>query len=612
MMLRRWLLALLVCACLPAMRASAIETVTLDSGYVLAQASTTPPAATAPWEAVRLPHSWLQSSATGATALWYRFDFQWPHGAAAPSALYIPYLNDGGTLYLNGAALGDLPHADLRRVVRWERPHLLAIPPGQLLRGANTLLLRTTLPQFGTARRLPSLAIGDVLTLRSWHDQRQFWVRTAPQITTAAALLMSLFLLLIWWRRRQEVLYGILGAVALLWGARTFLFLSEQLTVEALFAWRVLYHATTGGFTVVLALFSIRFSNQRRPWIERGLLLYWAIGPLALLIDTPRTELLIGFEWTAGLLLIALAVFLFAAYAAWRQRTWQALSLCIAMSMIFVAGVHDYLLFANSSLLPAAWLAQRYFLLHHAANLLLLTLAGILTSRFVATLNSVEDINASLELRIAEREAQLAANFQELVRLNGEHAATAERQRLARDMHDGLGSQLFTSLSRVERTLPSQPEMLDMLRSCIAEMRLAMDTLAPQDEDFLAVLGNFRYRWEAQLAAAQIASRWRLEALQLPTRQRLQVLRILQEALTNVVKHAHAQSVQVEAVRAACGVRFSVSDDGCGAPCPLVRSGRGLDNMRVRAQQLGGELSFESSAAGTRVTLLLANSTSLQ
>ena len=78
-------------------------------------------------------------------------------------------------------------------------------------------------------------------------------------------------------------------------------------------------------------------------------------------------------------------------------------------------------------------------------------MGALLTARFVRRSSSLEDLNRTLETRVADRERELAANYTRLAALQREHAASEERQLIMRDLHDGLGSQLFTSLSRVER-----------------------------------------------------------------------------------------------------------------------------------------------------------------
>ena len=277
-----------------------------------------------------------------------------------------------------------------------------------------------------------------------------------------------------------------------------------------------------------------------------------------------------------------------------------------------LTGVHDYLVAWRSPWLAALlpeWTQSRIFLLHHGANLLLVVMGGLLTARFTRNLIEVERMNRSLEARVADREAQIVAGYEKIAALQREQAATEERERIMQDLHDGLGSQLFTSLLQVERGALSNTGVADMLRGCIADMRLAIDAFASHDRDFRSALGNVLFRWERQMRDAGIAPAWQIEGddevIALPPHAALQILRVLQEALTNVLKHAGARHVQVRFEQSAAGTRLDIEDDGKGfSPAPAV-AGRGLANMRSRAGRIGAELSVQTGAAGSCVTMIL-------
>jgi signal transduction histidine kinase len=85
----------------------------------------------------------------------------------------------------------------------------------------------------------------------------------------------------------------------------------------------------------------------------------------------------------------------------------------------------------------------------------------------------------------------------------------------------------------------------------------------------------------------------------------LQVLRIVQEAVTNVLRHAGASRLRVCARAQANELVLEVEDDGGGMAAGAVpgRAGRGLANMHTRAAQLGGTLQVSSTPAGTLLTL---------
>ena len=98
---------------------------------------------------------------------------------------------------------------------------------------------------------------------------------------------------------------------------------------------------------------------------------------------------------------------------------------------------------------------------------------GLLAARFILVLNSLENLNQTLETRVADRERHLAANYVKMTTMQEQAAAAQERQLIMREIHDELGSRLFTSLSRVERGDMDKEQIAATLRDCIADMRLA-------------------------------------------------------------------------------------------------------------------------------------------
>jgi len=583
----------------------------LQVSHTVSEAATPPPDGR--WVRVDLPHYRLLERGAAGAASWYRVEFDAGVSDAEPWAAYLPFLYNGGSLWLNGTPIGSVLSSRPELHVRWERPFLVALPAGLLRPTGNELLLRLPPAAAASILRMPRLEVAPLRLLMPVYDRRLFWVRTMPQITVAVGILVPCFVLFIWWRRRSEVLYGLFGVAALLWAVRTLTFVIEVIPQQEWQWWRVSYHAATGGFVVVMALFALRFASLNRQWLDRALVTYALLGPLWLLAGGPGADVAVGYFWGGGLIAVGLGAVAATAWAAVVRRERTAALLLIALALAACAGVHDYLM--SYGALPLSrwlpeWTQQRFFLLHHAANLLLVVMGGLLTQRFIDALTAIQTLNHTLEDRVAAREAELAANYGQMALMQQEHAAAQERRRIMRDLHDGLGSQLFILLSRVERGAVQTRELSQSLRACIADMRLSLDASAAQDAGLESALADFLYRWRPLLCEAGVQPSWQVDVAE-PTawvsaHATLQLLRLLQEALTNVVKHAGANAVRVEVLATADLLTLAVIDNGRGLSGDgAAPPGRGIANMRARAAALHARLTLASDASGTRLRLEL-------
>jgi signal transduction histidine kinase len=228
----------------------------------------------------------------------------------------------------------------------------------------------------------------------------------------------------------------------------------------------------------------------------------------------------------------------------------------------------------------------------------------LLLDRFVRTAQSLEAVNQGLEQRVARREAELAENFERLAQAERARAVGDERQRLLRELHDGVGARLVHLQRRIEAGTLDPEGLSRDLQDGLADMRLASETLNPDLADLADSVGNFLFRWEPLLRQAGVRPHWQIDlpagGPSVPAYDELQLLRILQEALTNVLRHAEASSVALEAVVDGERLRFDFRDDGVGLE-PGVR-GRGLDAMRTRALALRGQFSVDTTpGGGTRI-----------
>ncbi len=252
---------------------------------------------------------------------------------------------------------------------------------------------------------------------------------------------------------------------------------------------------------------------------------------------------------------------------------------------------------------------------------------------------ALQRAHAELESRVEERTSELAAANhllrQEIVQrrqLEAQRAALmeriitaqeSERQRIAHELHDTLGqflSALGLRLSMVQSLdgiLPTVSDELVRLRTLAGQIdqevdRLTMELRPPALEHLgLAdALSSYAQEWTATSGVGVDVLATGLDGMRLPSAIETTAYRIVQEALTNVLKHAQASSVSVIVERRAGELRVIIEDDGVGfEPSPGAGDGVGgrqvgLIGMAERATLAGGELTIESApGAGTSIYL---------
>jgi signal transduction histidine kinase len=184
-----------------------------------------------------------------------------------------------------------------------------------------------------------------------------------------------------------------------------------------------------------------------------------------------------------------------------------------------------------------------------------------------------------------------------------------EHERLVADIHDGIGSQLGVLVALAGNGQLGQQQLVADLSACLDDLRLIVDSLDQEERSLDFALGELRARIQPRCEALGIQLEWEVAApgVEWPPAVVLQVLRSGQELLSNALRHAHAKRVTLsfgECTQSPGWVKLTVEDDGRGSGTVEPGSrGRGLNNLRARAQRLGGNFAFELNALGARAVL---------
>nr|WP_319566190.1 ATP-binding protein [uncultured Rhodoferax sp.] len=399
------------------------------------------------------------------------------------------------------------------------------------------------------------------------------------------------------WRTRKRDLFILwFGYMCLLWGIRGYFYASDLVILPPLL-FEQLNPMTVSLFAVACYRTTLLIFDKDTPKARSGLLgiavffvtafsLSLAIGWGALLIKA----LSFGF----GLLILTLTHI-----TIWRNRSilgsWRTASFMLGFFALEASGIHDVLAVAGQLS------ADRNSLILHGFTVLLIAYAVICVHFVVLTLNQAEASNELLETRVREKTRALEKSYEKLRSIELIQAQVQERERLLRDMHDGVGAQLMTALRGLERGMLDKEAISHALQDGLDDLRMLMDNADPQ-ATLTNRLAAWRNRWDARLTSLGLQLHWQLsddiDDIVLPGDTSLQLLRVVQEACTNVIKHANATHIWLTArcteVPEGPMLYIEVRDNGRGvdATCSS-KNGRGKANMHFRAKQIGAYLAIE-------------------
>ena len=217
---------------------------------------------------------------------------------------------------------------------------------------------------------------------------------------------------------------------------------------------------------------------------------------------------------------------------------------------------------------------------------MLVAIGAGLTWRFARALNQVDGFAARMVTLVREAEDKLKASFAREEERARAAALARERTRLMRDLHDGLGGQLVSIVALSERG-NAGAGIGEAARAALKDLRLVIDSMDDIGGDLMLALGSWRERATAQLRPHDIALVWRAVSPQgLPVHPELrpwhtiQIVRLLDEAVTNAVKHAGARRITVS-------IETTNDASGLGARPRLRHRGRwqGLCGWRRTTKQ---------------------------
>ena len=571
------------------------------------------------WVDVTLPDTWSRRWPAHGNSGWYRID--WERGCAngEPVALGIDGISVAGEVYNNG----DLLWRDAFLVEplsrSWNVPRWWVLPESGLQPGVNTVWVRAVGPA-ALGPGLRAVRLGDASTVAAQHYRTEWRQRTLYLINAVLCGMAGALFSVVWTLRRNTpagAAYGWFGLMALTWLAylTTYLAYTQWPWPDALARSRFSMVALVG-YVLSACLFTLRFGGQRLPRTERML---WALAALgagtAVFVPDDVAGLWFGRVWQG-----AMWVFMFNClqfqWHAWRPRPEGRKQLHMLLALCWLA----VMALTVTTLIPGVdrWNVARNWAAF--SGLLVISLVMLLLgAQLMQRVRSVERFNRALEQGVSEARAQLAQALAREHTRALEHTRLQERIQLAHDLHDGLGGSLIRSIALVEQApqpLPNE-RVLSLLKMLRDDLRQVIDQGSSAGAQVPATpvqwAAPLRHRFTRILDEMGVTSLWDMPPHWQGRPSALQCLgltRLVEEALSNTIKHSRARQVRVQCTQPQGGALcLRIEDDGVGFDVEAVRHAGlsvGMRSMMARAERIGGALEVVSSSAGTKLTVKLA------
>ncbi len=583
--------------------APALWSVQLTSGeYVAGYTRSSPPPPSAPGVPVRLPLKLGATPASRGTPLrWVRFQFQLRDTGAREHIVYLPYAAPNAAVYLDGIFIGKSDGYDEAQTNSWNYPLYIRVPAALVRPGTHQLLIKLV-PHDRAITELGTVWVGTNAALLPLY-RRQYWLQvTGIEVVTLLVGVIGAFAALLWVRRRREALFGLFALSCGIWMIRNAQFFVVR--TYSLFYFSLITNAALIWLVAVLYSLSFRILGQRFLRFERALFGYAFLCTVAMYAAGPAHQFAVNAAAFGALLPIAIGFQVYLTWATLRSPTVLRVLLWLAAMVTSLSGAYDFALMLEWIPWPAS------YLMPYSSVFYAIAVGWALIDRFVRTHNEYEQLNVALDARVRDRESALRAQYDRAAKLERERVVAAERDRILRDMHDGLGLQLITARRLTETAANPRQDVASALDDAIDELRIAIDSMKPTVHDLLVMLGNLRYRLEPRLNAAGISVHWNVaaapDAIRLGPAEITEITRIVQEIFTNVLKHSGATDISLSVH---CPdpdwVGIVITDNGCGFDVGAAGNGEGLASMRRRARNIGARLEIDSSAQGTRIRLTL-------
>ena len=582
---------------------TALDDYRIASMRIVESASHRPPVG-ADWQTID-GDTWLPApiSREKFNSSWIAVDPPYGTPDASGLAVYLPYPQANVAVYL-GSRFVDSSGEMERPLPYYFRSLYFRLPVDeQAATPREPIFLH--LAREGGYLNSNGVIVGPADLLAAQYGNDRFYGFWLPAIVATLMLGLALSLLVLYFMGKTEFGYfGLYGLIVVLWALHTIHSLISHVPIEH-WTWFALIYLLLW-WVILSPAFANRFFNLGLRKLEiivigLGAAITIPIFVLLASFDIPTLYAYFALGWVPFILLCSLTTLVLYTYASWRHWSFESVGLYFIGAIGFTFGVRDHL-YDFTAWIPGTTYYTKYVAMAQIAFINL-----VIARRHTKSAHDLVELNQELEGRVEDKARELEENYQQRRELERERTLSQERERLMRDMHDGLGGQLIQALAMSEKE-SAPDELRASLQQALIDLRMIVDSIAPEQDDLVSLLASFRHRSKRIWDKSGVRLHWDMTDVPITSlgpERSLNVLRIVQEASTNALRHSQAKNLTISTKTFDDEVCVDIIDDGNGFDPHSVDTGFGLANMRRRAEEADLELAIESSAQGTRVTLCI-------
>ena len=551
-------------------------------------AQATPPSdVTTGWTAVELKDVWRLRQRARHQEAWYRTDFSLTESPDEEFSLYIPRIASAASIWINGIEIENTGGFSEPVVRNWNHPIYAPIPSALLVAGNNHIDTRLKVypAELGY---LFEVSVGPTRLLNPIYETTYFAKVTAAKILTSIMLISVAVIFAFYFSVNLPNSYLWFALGSLCWSLYSFELFVREIPVPAT-VWFISTSFALGAAMYFYTKTVHAILELKRPKVELFLLLICFPYVVALVTLPPifigpiSTVIVLVYFFT----LIYLGLVL--CYRGWRSRSQNKLWMIFSGASILILVAYDCVI----AIFQITAVASKWPYI---------PLVAMISGGTVFVIRLIRLAKESESYQQRTREAMTAA-------------VNSERQRLMKEIHDGVGGQLMSTVAQLERNTDADQDVIESLKTSVNDLRLIIHSLEnmSQQGDIVTILATIRERMEKNLNKQDIQFDWQVNPLpeikNFDADDALQLMRIVQEAIANIVKHADASKITLLTASrphdAVAGISITIADNGRGFNPDLAASGFGLNNMRERAAKLSAHLAIRSGSHGTEIELWL-------